>query len=354
MVTCLQWPGPPVSSRDLAIESLGDLAGRHQLHPRGGQLQRQGQAVEAVADLDHRLVRFEPGLHLARPRHEELGRRRIRERRNRILLLAGKCEPLPGSWRLRGHSGCRGQDWPHVEPRPRLARSCQGEAEAAWSREEFGHITPRVDDLPISGSTIAGSATAARAPARDRRDSPWSRSRRVRALVASSPRLRPRQREQRVAAQEGHDCGEFCFPAEEGCRLHWQGRLPKGAETPGRSPLRVRHRRSSPSVGDCQGHAARIRRDPASPATPRTPAHWPRRRFEHPGARQGPHTRHQLPVRRCGCPSAHGSARRQAPPGRPRPLREHPTPSAKATKSIASELNSLVRARRPQPDEAAR
>ena len=185
---CRQVAGTSCQQIETAIESLGDLAGRHQLHPRGGQLQRQGQAVEAAADLDHRLVRFEPGLHLARPRHEELGRRRIRERRNRILLLAGKCEPLPA----RGDYAdvrCAGQELGHAWSRGHDLLEVVKEKQKLPGREEFGHITPRVDDLPDFRTPSPGPRPPPRAPTTPHRDSRRSRSRQVRALVASCRRL---------------------------------------------------------------------------------------------------------------------------------------------------------------------
>ena len=46
---------PPVSKLEAVVESRVDLLERQHLHPRGGQLDGQRNAVEPLADADHRL-----------------------------------------------------------------------------------------------------------------------------------------------------------------------------------------------------------------------------------------------------------------------------------------------------------
>ena len=64
------------------------------LDPRGGELDREREAVEAAADLGDRLGGLEAGCHLSRAGDEELDRLLLGKRRHRVLVLAAEVERL--------------------------------------------------------------------------------------------------------------------------------------------------------------------------------------------------------------------------------------------------------------------
>ena len=56
-------PAPRAQEAEAVVETAGDVVDRERLGPRGGQLDRERQAVELTADPCH-------GRHLARSRSE--------------------------------------------------------------------------------------------------------------------------------------------------------------------------------------------------------------------------------------------------------------------------------------------
>ena len=90
-----QISGAAGQKRQALLEPLEDLPGRECLHARGGQLEREGQLVEAATDLRDGLVGPEVGLDRPCSGQEEADALLVDEGRHRVLLLAPDVQRPP-------------------------------------------------------------------------------------------------------------------------------------------------------------------------------------------------------------------------------------------------------------------
>ena len=120
---------PPLSRSSRCDEALEDLRRGEDARPRGGQLERERQVVEAPAELGDRLVRLEP-----RARAEELDRLRLGQRRHRVLDLAADPQQLAArDEQLQVRAALEQASRARAPPR-RPARSCRAAAAARARR----------------------------------------------------------------------------------------------------------------------------------------------------------------------------------------------------------------------------
>jgi hypothetical protein len=85
--------GAAPQQREPLVESLEQCFRRQDLRARGGELDRQRQAIEVAADRDHRLL----GSSGIGAPAEELDRLLLSKRRHQVLALAGQVQRLPAS-----------------------------------------------------------------------------------------------------------------------------------------------------------------------------------------------------------------------------------------------------------------
>ena len=145
------------------------LGGEH-LDPRGGQLDREREAVEAAADLGDGLGSLEAGCHLSRAGSEQRDRLLLGKRRHRVLVLGADVERLAARDEDRhllrlceqlGQPRCRLDELLEVvedEQRP-LAAQVLGEPVLGAQRAGSPSLT--LSNCAIVDSTSAGSRSAA-------------------------------------------------------------------------------------------------------------------------------------------------------------------------------------------------
>ena len=179
-------------------EALEQLLRREDDRARSGELEGQGQVVEARAELHDRRV-LRPGVERARASHEELDAVVVRERRDRVHVLALQLEPLAARDEDR-----RARDVAQ-------ARDLVGDAGSrcsALSRSSSARIPSRRSATPSTSSRAGCSSTGASArergragagrggppaaPTRRRRGTPRQSRRRPEARAASSRSRRGR------------------------------------------------------------------------------------------------------------------------------------------------------------------
>ena len=84
----------PAEQVESLHETAQHLAGAHQLHPRGRELERERQAIKPFANLSHRLVGLKVRLELTGPGNEEFLRCRFVQRWHWVFLLERDREAL--------------------------------------------------------------------------------------------------------------------------------------------------------------------------------------------------------------------------------------------------------------------